>query len=213
MILYYVLIVLASAIPAFNHNLWNREVVQAVAECDVVFGCMDTIAGRFLLNTLATYYTIPYFDLGVRLDAIPSGENRGSIREICSTVHYLQPGRSSLMSRGLVSMDQVREEGLRHNDPSAYNQQLEDGYIQGVEEHRPAVISVNMFIAALAINDFLARIHPYRENPNSEIASIEFSLSSPEFSPEPEEATCPMLCDAVSRGDMEPRLGLMELGE
>ena len=204
---------LGTQVRAFNRNLWDREVVQAVAECDVLFGCMDTISGRFLLNTLATYYTIPYFDLGVRLNAIPDGIERGRIHEICGTVHYLQPGRSSLMSRGLVSLDRVREEGLNRNDPAAHIQQVEDGYIRGVEEHRPAVISVNMFIASLAVNDFLARLHPYREESNSEIASIEFSLGSLELFPDPEDEPCALLYDAVGRGDMEPLLGLMELVE
>lgn len=204
---------LGTRVRAFKKNLWNREVVQAVAECDIVFGCMDTIDGRFLLNTLATYYTIPYFDLGVRLEAVPGGSDKGRIREICGTVHYLQPGCSSLMSRGLVTMEKVREEGLRRNDPDAYRQQLEDGYIRGVEEHQPAVISVNMFIASLAVNDFLARLHPYREEPNSTLASIEFSLSSLEFFPEPEGEPCSMLRYAVGLGDRKPLLGLMDLAE
>jgi hypothetical protein len=205
---------LGTRVHVFKQNLWSRDVVQAVAECDIVFGCMDTIGGRFLLNTLATYYTLPYFDLGVRLEAVPEGLDEGRIREICGTVHYLQPGLSSLISRGLVTMEKVREEGLRRNDPEAYRQQVEeDGYIRGVEEHQPAVISVNMFIASLAVNDFLARLHPYREEPNSAIASIEFSLSSLEFFPEPEGQPCAMLRDAVGIGDGEPLLGLMELAE
>ncbi len=205
---------LGTQVRIFKKNLWNRDVVKAVAECDVIFGCMDTIDGRFLLNALATYYTIPYFDLGVRLDAVPEGsaQAQGRIREACGTVHYLQPGLSSLISRGLVTMEEVRQEGLRRNDPAAYHQQVEeDGYIRGVQEHRPAVISINMFIASLAVNDFLARIHPYREEPNSSIASIEFSLSSLEFFPEPEDETCKMLTFAVGLGDCEPLLGLMEL--
>jgi ThiF family/Prokaryotic homologs of the JAB domain len=202
---------LGTNVRVFKKNLWDPEVVKAVAECDVVFGCMDTIDGRFLLNTIATHYTIPYFDLGVRLEAIAEGSDLGRIREICGTVHYLQPGRSSLMSRGLVTMEKVREAGLRRNDPGAYRQQVEDGYIRGVEVHRPAVISVNMFIASLAVNDFLARLHPYREEPNSAIASIEFSLSSLEFFPEPEGDICNMLHHTVGLGDRKPLLGLLEL--
>lgn len=204
---------LGTKVRVFNKNLWNQDAIKAVGECDIVFGCMDSLEGRFLLNTLATYYTVPYFDLGVRLDAVPDGEGRGDIREVCGTVHYLQPGLSSLMSRGLVDMEKVSAEGLRRNDPEAYQQQVKDGYIRGVEEHRPAVISVNMFIAALAVNDFLARLHPYREEPNSTIASIAFSLSSLEFFPEPEEHSCPMLQSAVGQGDCTPLLGLMELAE
>jgi hypothetical protein len=31
---------------------------------------MDTLNGGYLLNATASYYNIPYFDIGVRLDAI-----------------------------------------------------------------------------------------------------------------------------------------------
>src|SRR5690606_12437394 len=50
-------------------NLWSPDVVREVAQCDVVFGCMDTVDGRYLLNRLATFYLLPYFDVGVRLVA------------------------------------------------------------------------------------------------------------------------------------------------
>ena len=59
-------------------NLWDPDVIRIVAQCDIVFGCMDTVDGRFLLNTLATYYTLPYFDIGVRLDAVAKGRQRGA---------------------------------------------------------------------------------------------------------------------------------------
>ena len=118
---------------------------------------MDSIDGRYLLNALATYYTLPYFDIGVRLQAVPSGPRKGLIREVCGTVNYLRPGRSSLMSRGLFTMSEVAAAGLRRNDPDAHDQQVKDGYITGAAVQRPAVISVNMFAASLAVNEFLAR--------------------------------------------------------
>ena len=91
---------LPTRVIRIDQNLWNPDVVRAVAQCDVLFGCMDSKDGRFLLNALATHYTLPYFDIGVRLQAVPSGPQKGRIREICGTVNYLRPGRSTLMSRG-----------------------------------------------------------------------------------------------------------------
>ncbi|MGK7346058.1 MAG: ThiF family adenylyltransferase [Candidatus Nitrospinota bacterium M3_3B_026] len=194
-----------------KRNLWNRDVVECVAQCDVVFGCMDTIDGRYLLNKLATYYLIPYFDIGVKLDAISEGEDKGNIREVCGTVHYLQPGKSSLMSRGLFDMDEVRGAGLYRNDPKAYANQAREGYIAGVEENKPAVISVNMFGASLVVNDFLARIHPYREEPNKEYANITFSLASMELFYESEGVPCSLIAESIGIGDTEPFLGELEL--
>ena len=202
---------LRTRVIRIKKNLWTPEVIEQVAQCDIVFGCMDTVDGRFLLNTLATYYCIPYLDIGVRLDAVRDGKNRGRIREVCGTVHYIRPGRSSLMSRELFTMQQVAAAGLRRNDAGAHDQQVKDGYIVGVAGNRPAVVSVNMFASSLAVNEFLARLHPYREQPNASYGSVEFSLASVEFIPDPEDGICESLAGKVGLGDTVPLLGLMEL--
>lgn len=192
-------------------NLWDPDVIRIVAQCDIVFGCMDTIDGRFLLNMLATYYMLPYFDIGIRLDAVPDGPRRGRIREVCGTINYLQPGLSSLMSRGMFTMADVAAAGLRRNDPAAHAQQIKDGYIKGVQAHRPAVISVNMLGAALAANELLARLHPFREEPNAHYAAVTFSLASMELICDGEENHCLIMAGKTGLGDSEPLLGLIEL--
>ena len=183
-------------------NLISQEAVVRAAECDVVFGCMDGVEGRHLLNRLATFYTMPYFDVGVRLDA----DGRGGIDRIAGAVHYLQPGRSSLLSRGVYDMKRVEAEEMRRTNPEMYRQQINEGYLRGVVEDRPAVISVNMFFAALMVNDFLARIHPYRYQPNSHYAYIGANLSELQFYPESEADHCPVLERHVGRGDVTPLL-------
>ena len=149
---------LGTVVETYPSSLFDPNTVRAVAGCDVVFGCMDSIDGRHLLNKLATFYLLPYFDLGVKLEA----DGRGGVDQVCGTVHYLQPGGSSLLSRHVYTMDQVRAAGLYRTDPAAYRAQLDDGYIRGVQEDRPAVVQLNSLLASLAINEFLARLHPYR---------------------------------------------------
>lgn len=204
---------LGTRVVSLAKNLWDPDVVRAVAQCDVVFGCIDSIDGRYLLNAISTFYNIPYFDIGVRLDAVQDAGGRGKIREVCGTVNYIRPGRSSLISRDLFTMRQVAAAGLERNDPSAHERQIKDGYIRGVQGHRPAVISVNVFGSSLAVNDFLARLHPYREEQNSQYAAVTFSLASMEMFNEPEEGVCELMRQHVGRGDMTPLLGLMELAE
>nr|WP_183932686.1 ThiF family adenylyltransferase [Rhizobium leucaenae] len=203
---------LGTKVVRLPRNLWDPDVVRAIAQCDVLFGCMDTVDGRYLLNCIASQYLIPYFDIGIRLDAVRDGYNRGQIREVCGTIHYLQPGRSSLISRDLFSMDDVAAAGLRRTDPDAHRRQLEEGYIRGVVNRRPAVISVNMFAAALAVGEFLARLHPFRELPNREYASVTFSLASMELIYESESGICPILLPKTGFGDTRPLLGMPECG-
>lgn len=204
---------LGTRIVRVTGNLWSPHVVREVAQCDVVFGCMDTIDGRYLLNMLATFYLQPFFDIGVRLDAVREGPNKGKIREVCGTVHYLLPGKSSLMTRGLFTMKQVADAGLRRTDPVAHAQQMKDGYIAGVHGHRPAVISVNMYAAALAVTELLARLHPFREESNGEYGSVTFSLASMELMYERHSEPCELLEPHIGKGDMRPLLRLTELSE
>jgi hypothetical protein len=183
-------------------NLITSEAVKRVAECDVVFGCMDGVEGRHWLSRLATFYTLPYFDVGVRLDA----DGNGGIDSIVGAVHYLQPGLSSLLSRGVYDMKRVEAEEIRRTDPEMYRRQVKEGYLRGVDEDRPAVISVNMFFASLVVNDFLARLHPYRNLPNAEFAYIGGSLSEMQLYKEEEAQPCAVLRRHVGRGDVTPLL-------
>lgn len=204
---------LGTKVIRLKKSLWDPDVIRAVAQCDVVFDCMDTIDGRYLLNVLATQYLMPYFDIGVRLDAVRDGTRKGQISEACGTINYLQPGRSSLMSRELFSMADVAAAGLLRRDPSAHERQVKDGYIRGIVGHRPAVISVNMLGSSLAVNEFLARLHPYREAANSRHAAVTFSLASMEIFSEREEGVCNLLARRVGIGDTAPLLGQVELTE
>jgi len=193
---------LGQEVRPIHQNLASRQAVCAVAECDVVFGCMDGAEGRHLLNRLATFYCLPYFDVGIRLEA----DGKGGVSTVAGAVHYIQPGRSSLFSRGVYDLEQIRAEEMRRTNPELYERHREEGYIHGVEEDRPAVISVNMFFASLALNDFLARIHPYRNQPNADFAMIAGNLSEVVLLSEPETKECDLLKRYVGRGDTDPLL-------
>ena len=193
---------LGQEVIPLHSNLIDKEAVSEVAECDVVFGCMDGVEGRHLLNRLATFYTLPYFDVGVRLDA----DGEGGIERIAGAVHYLQPGLSSMLSRGVYDMARVEAEEMRRTNADIYRRQVGEGYLRGVDEDRPAVISVNMFFASLAVNECLARLHPYRNQHNREYACVGGNLSEMSFYPESETPPCQVLARHVGRGDVEPLL-------
>src|SRR5205814_367883 len=95
---------------------------------------------------------------------------------------------------------------IRRTDPELYRGRIKEGYLRGVDEDRPAVISVNMFLAALTVNDFLARLHSYRNAANSDYASIAASLAEVQFYTEADGAPCVLLERHVGRGDVTPLL-------
>ncbi|MCZ7497299.1 ThiF family adenylyltransferase [Agrobacterium tumefaciens] len=194
-------------------TLMSPAAIDALSVCDVIFGCVDTHTGRFAMNLVSTYHIIPYFDVGVMLDAAGDGETAGRIRDIFGTVHYIVPGRSSLISRDVISLQTVAAEGLANSDPEAAAQQVRDKYFRGLTVNRPAVISINMFAAALAVNDFLARIHPYRHTLNRDVGSIEFSLGQLRLTADEEQEDCALLRPWLGHGRILPLLGLPELSE
>jgi hypothetical protein len=160
-------------VTAISASLHSEEAYYAIAACDIVFGCMDTVDGRYLLNRIATYFCSAFIDVGVRLDA----DGKGGINEILGRVDYLQPGRSSLMSRGRITNDQLKEADLRRTDPQEHQKQLGEGYIKSAKVESPAVISINMLFSSKAVTEMLARLHPFRDRDNSNYAAITFSLS------------------------------------
>lgn len=200
---------LGTEVMTFARNLFESEVVKAVAEADILIGCMDSVDGRFLLNKLATFYVLPYFDVGVKLEA----DGRGGVEQICGTVHYIQAGRSSLLSRGMFTLEQVRAAGLRRIDPEAYQEHLRSKYIVGAQEDRPAVISVNMLFAALTVNELLARLHPYRDDGNADFAAYGISLTHAWLYHDSEGEPCRILARHVGRGDVRPLLDMAELSD
>lgn len=196
-------------VETFATDLYDPAAVRAVAACDIVFGCMDSIDGRHLLNRLASFYILPYIDVGVRLIA----DGDGGVEQVCGSVHYLKPGGSSLLSRGLYTLDQAHAAALFSTDPVTYSDQKRDGYIEGVDEEKPAVMSVNMIFAALAVNELLARLHPYRLDHNAEYDQHTISLSHGIYIHEKHDLSCALLSRHIGRGDVQPLLDMPALSD
>jgi len=194
---------------AIPKNIIDPQAILAVAECDYIFGCMDGIEGRHILNRLATFYSIPYLDLGVKLIA----DGKGGIKDICGTVHYLQPGGSSLMSRKLYTPEQLRAESLKRTDEKYYKKLVKEKYIVGGNEESPAVMPVNMHVATFAANDFLARIHPFRSDSNSDFSIQRFSLANSIYHHEASTEPCQALKKYVGYGDVTPLLDMPNLSK
>ena len=119
-----------------------------------------------MLNRLATFYTMPYFDVGVRLDA----DGAGGVNVMAGASSLSSAGLSSLLSRGVYDMQGVWTRGRCAIQTPKSTGARSEHYLRGVDEDKPAVISLNMLFAALAVNDFLARLHPYRNQPSAEYA-------------------------------------------
>lgn len=109
-------------------------------------------------------------------------------------------------------MDDVRAEGEKRRAPEHYADLRRVGYIHNVDEDRPAVISVNTVFSGMIVNEFLARLHDFRDDRGDTYATIGFSLSQMMIYPETEtRVPCRVFARHVGRGDVELPLDMPEL--
>lgn len=196
----------STKVTCYAENLIAKDPIREIASCDVIFGCVDGAEGRHFLNRISTYYVIPYFDVGIDLKA----DKSGGIEHITGAVHYIQPGGSSLLSRGVYSTNEVESESMRRTDPELYADRLKQNYISGVDEDSPAVLPVNMHYASLLVLEFLARIHQYRITDNADLAIQQYNLEDVDnvYHRDDGEA-CTALSTKVGRGDVIPLLDII----
>ena len=199
---------LGTKVTTFANDMLTVEAATALASCDVLFGCVDSVDGRHFLNKLSSYYLIPYIDVGVRIDA----DGHGGIEQVCAAVHTIQPGGSSLLSRKVYSQADLDAAMMRRHNPRLYAQRKSEGYVRGARVDQPAVISVNMLAASTAINELLARVHPYRVSPNSDFAVRRISISDHIAGLDEQDGEpCSVFNRYVGLGDQQPLLGVLGL--
>lgn len=199
---------LGTKVRAYPNNLYDSNaIIKDIADSDVIFGCVDSIDGRHLLNQIATFYLIPYFDIGIKLIS----DRKGGINQIMGTVHYLQPGGSSLMTRGLYTTEELRAASMYRTDVLNFKEQKKSGYIVDVPIDSPAVVSINTQVASMAVNEFLARIHPFRYDSNSNFAISRISFTDAYIQHENDGSPDMYLSRFIGRGDMVPMLNMPEL--
>ncbi len=132
-------------VDALPYDLRDPRSLDALKGADVIFGCVDNDGARLILNELAVAYAIPYFDLGVGINA-PDG----ILDEIGGRLAAILPGGPCL-----ACMDEIdRAEARYHlSTPAQQEHARKRGYITGMDVPAPAVVSLNGAIASIAVNE------------------------------------------------------------
>ena len=206
----------ASTIPLYRDdieiftlktNIATREAIKLAGLADVIFCCVDSFEGRQICDRLAAAFIQPLFDIAV---TIPTRQtvNGIAIGDVCGRVDYVKPGGSTLADRGVYTPETLRREYLQQAAPDEVTTQIMEGYIKGIADEAPSVISLNMRAASDCIMEFIARTYPFRHEPNSERARSIFSLAAGE-----EEFMCESCFTRaqnqnLGRGLIEPLLGM-----
>jgi molybdopterin/thiamine biosynthesis adenylyltransferase len=129
-----------------------------IRSCDILFGCTDDHLGRNTLNRLAHFYLIPVVDLGVLIEP----NDQGGYDVFDGRVTVIQPGYPCQVCRGLIKTEIMAAEDLRRNDPVLYRERRRAGYIPGLPDPSPVVVTFTTELAAVAVNELFQRLNGFR---------------------------------------------------
>ena len=191
-------------------SIATRNAVLEASQADVVVCCVDSHEGRQMADLIAAAFLMPLIDVGVVIP-VRKTESGFAIADVCGRVDYIQPGGATLMDREVYSAASLRAEYLRRVAPEAHQEEIAAGYIRGMSEQAPSVITLNMRAAAAGMNEFIARAYPYRLDHNRRYARTLFSLAACEEEYACEEDFPRAENPILARGDQEPPLGLPAL--
>jgi|tagenome__1003787_1003787.scaffolds.fasta_scaffold20964670_4 molybdopterin/thiamine biosynthesis adenylyltransferase len=133
-------------VTAIDGDVTDGKIGRRLLDCDVVIGCTDNHWSRAVLNQIAYQYYVPVLDLGVELQ--PGGAMGGRVT-------WLGPGSACLWCTRILDAERVRIEQL---PPAIARTEQARGYIVGIDEPAPAVVSINGVVASLAVTELLARV-------------------------------------------------------
>ncbi len=164
---------------AIKASLSTREAITLAGMADVLFCCVDSFEGRQMCDRVATAFLQPLFDVAV---TIPTRETESgvTIGDVCGRLDYVKPGGSTLADRGVYTPETLHREYLQKVASDELDEQIAEGYIKGIADEAPSVITLNMRAASDCVMEFIARKYPFRHDSNSKRTRSIFSLAANE---------------------------------
>ena len=124
---------------------WQTD-AEWLRDCDVIFGCVDSLVERAQIEATARRYLIPYIDLGMDVHCVDKHYAVGG------QVTVSLPGNSCLRCLGIISDDGLQAETANYKAAG----------------HRPQVVWINGALASLAVGSFVQLMTPWHQgNPHT----------------------------------------------
>jgi molybdopterin/thiamine biosynthesis adenylyltransferase len=128
-------------------KLQTAEALDALKGVDVLFGCVDNDGARLILNELALAFSIPFFDLGVEIEA-----EKGRVTAAGGRLAVVLPDGPCLNCMGQIDVQEAR---FFLSTPEEQAFQVRRGYVSGMDIKAPAVAPLNGVVANVAAVEFV----------------------------------------------------------
>jgi len=203
----------STMVTIIDTSIEDRDAVIAASSADILFSCVDSMAGRGIAELISRCCLIPLIDLGVTIPTRRDPDGNPRIADVCGRIDFVRPDGPNLTDRDVVTAEGLRREYLQENAPDAAKREIEAGYIKGVHEEAPSVMALNMQAASDAVLEWVERQYPYRLDGNEGFARTLFSHAAGEVEfCSDNEFRFGQAAD-LGRGLIEPLLGLPGLAQ
>jgi hypothetical protein len=136
-----------SKVVPIHESAIQQRILQRLKDRDVIFSCVDNDRTRSILNRFSHQYLLPVIDMGTRLDA-----REGTITGAAGRNSVIGSGLTCLRCSHNLNAERIRAESMPANERS---QQEKEGYVMGIDEPAPSVISINTIMAGLGVTSAL----------------------------------------------------------
>ncbi|MFC1718352.1 ThiF family adenylyltransferase [Candidatus Poribacteria bacterium] len=148
-------------IITFQQECFDREVLQALASCDLIIGAVDSEAARYALTHLSANFMVPYLDAGagVIIDKLmgrqivtPGGQIRLSIPGVSPCLHCTLGLNQSAIENELARRN-LTEDDMELLRKTGY---LQDLLSTGAPQ--PSVYNLNQITAGITTSTLLSYV-------------------------------------------------------
>jgi molybdopterin/thiamine biosynthesis adenylyltransferase len=141
---------LGTTVTTVAGNVVSTDVVAALADRDVLFGCTDDHAGRNVLTRLPALLDLILIDMGVMI-----GSHDGIVEGVYGRVTVVGPGDACLFCSG--DIDPAHLTAAQRPEDEA-EQLRAEGYAPELATRDPAVVAYTALVAAWAVGEMLDRV-------------------------------------------------------
>ncbi|HEV2317523.1 MAG TPA: ThiF family adenylyltransferase [Thermoplasmata archaeon] len=181
-----------------SSSIISRKTIAKLVGRDIIFSCTDNGSSRALLNRFAYQYFVPMIDVGTRIVAA-----EGRITGAAGRVSMVGPSLPCLWCAYHLDAAGIRAETMGSQEREKLTR---EGYIQGVDETAPAVISLNSTVASLSVTMLLGTLTPFGRVPQDSPEQIYDALDGTVFRVSPVANPSCHVCGSkgvLGLGDLE----------
>lgn len=144
----------------------DPKALDALASCDVVFGCTDDFVGRSVMNTALYAYAQLFIDVGLGGRVGADDDGQPVLRYHFGRISSILPESGQcLFCQGVIRDIWIQTQLTRRKNPDIREQELKERYLEDGDTDAPGIGPFSSASADFAIATLFDLIKPFRRFP------------------------------------------------